>query len=181
MKIKKIRSDCWQPTKIVTANIIELYNDGASAKDLSQKYGVADMTITSLLKRAVFLSIYSNRICDKLAEYGIVPRKSKIAEIPESMKNNRHFWRGMIDGDGWVSLKMLGLCGTLSVVSSFRQFIEDLGLILNINIPRVVISMKTNFCYECRYQGRYTKILLSHLYQSDDISLNRKNMNIICV
>jgi len=125
-------------------------------------------------KNGVFLSIYSNRIVEKLAEYGIVPRKSKTAKVPESLKNNRHFWRGMVDGDGWISPKNFGLCGTIDVVQCFRVFIENLGLILDMTIPRIAILRKTDCCYECRYAGQYIYLLLKHLYQSGDIWLDRK-------
>ncbi|KKN70860.1 hypothetical protein LCGC14_0426430 [marine sediment metagenome] len=117
----------------------------------------------------VFLSIYSNKIVEKLVEYDIVPRKSKIAKVPYILKNNRHFWRGMIDGDGWVGKRMLGLCGTLNIITHFKIFICN----LSVEIPDVAIIPKTG-CYECRYQGGYVDKLLSAIYPSNSIGLDRK-------
>lgn len=256
MKTRKARSDQWCPEEFVVQEIIGKYEEGKSARQLGFEYGVADVTITSLLKKrdifirnrsnakrtnqikedvfdtiteesaywigfiladgnvyhpkkrskqlniglsekdwehlekfkkfigsnkklyynkgAVFISFYSNRIVEKLAEYGIVPRKSEIAKVPESLKNNRHFWRGMIDGDGWVGKRMLGICGTFSVVSSFKDFISLLGHNISVFIPDVSLCQKTHCCWETRYQGKYVYELFATIYIENCICLDRK-------
>ncbi len=251
MKTRKPRSDQWCPEEFVVQEIIGKYEDGKSARHLGFEYGVADVTITSLLKKrdifirnrsnakrtnqikedvfdtiteesaywigfiladgnvyhpkkrskqlniglsekdwehlekfkkfigsnkqlyynkgAVFISFYSNRIVEKLAEYGIVPRKSNIAKVPESLKNNRHFWRGMVDGDGWVSVPesgypILGFCGTRDVVSRFMHFVGK----------SVSIRYKgDNFC-ELSYNCTTAKTLGKLLYDNSKIFLQRK-------
>lgn len=120
----------------------------------------------------VFISFYSNRIVEKLAEYGIVPRKSKIAKVSEGLNNNRHFWRGMIDGDGWVGHRMLGLCGTFDVVSSFNCFIRS----LRSTVPKVVITQKSEFCWESRYRGVYVPSLFAGIHAGGTIYLERKKI-----
>jgi len=259
MQDRKSRSDQWNPSEAVTQEIIGEYEGGKSARQLGFKYNVADVTITSLLKRrgvfvrnrsnakrtnqirenifdtiteesaywvgfiladgniyhpprrskqlnlglaakdwehlekfkkfvgsdkplyynknGVFLSIYSNRIVEKLAEYGIVPRKSRIAKVPEALKSNRHFWRGMIDGDGWVSKKILGICGTYDVVVNFHQFISH---ILGWS-PNVSPYKKTDCCWEIKYAGKYIARLLCALYDNTSISLTRKYLSAIGV
>lgn len=123
-------------------------------------------------KNGVFISIYSNRICDKLAEYGIVPRKSKIAKVPEQLKDNRHFWRGMIDGDGWVGRRMLGLCGTFDIVDGFKRFVNY----SRPTVPDVVIRQRTESCWESRYQGIYVSSLFKDIYDDGSIFLERKKI-----
>lgn len=123
-------------------------------------------------KGGVFISFYSNRIVEKLAEYGIVPRKSKIAKVSESLKNNRHFWRGMVDGDGWVTLDKggyptLGLCGTRPVVSDFVDFV---GKLLTTIYQR---DRNKNFC-EVKYGCTTARIVAKRLYDNSLISLQRK-------
>lgn len=251
MQNRKIRSDRWNPADSVVSEIIKKYEGMKSARQLGFEYGVADITITSLLRRrgvnirnnsdahrtnqikedifdtinqesaywigfiladgniyhppnrskqlniglatrdwehlekfkkfigsnkklyynkgGVFLSIYSNRIAEKLEEYGIVPRKSKIAKVPDVLKNNRHFWRGMIDGDGWVAVSktgypVLGLCGTSDIVEGFVDFVGK----------NATIGQRTAFCYNVTYGCTSAKIITNRLYENGTIFLHRK-------
>jgi hypothetical protein len=121
-------------------------------------------------KDGVFLSIYSNRIVEKLAEYGIIPKKSKIAKVPDILKNDRHFWRGMIDGDGWVTLAktgypIVGLCGTIEVITNFMNFVGK----------RVVILLKGDNFGQLKYDCTSAKILVKKLYDNATIFLRRKH------
>ena len=260
MQDRKVRSDQWNPEGQIIQEIIDKYNDGKSARRLGFEYDVADVTITSLLKRqgifirnrsnakrtnqihedifdtiteesaywigflladgnvyhpprrskqlnlglaakdwdhlekfkkfvgsnkslyynknGVFLSIYSNRIVEKLSEYGIVPRKSKIAKIPESLKNNRHFWRGMVDGDGWVTRHcandrpVIGLCGTHDMVDGFQKFLQ----IVWHDYKRHAISVKphSSYCFEMSVCGKWAIKIIRLLYDSCSVSLDRK-------
>lgn len=136
-------------------------------------------------KGGVFISFYSNRIVEKLAEYGIVPRKSNIAKVPEALKNNLHFWRGMIDGDGWISRRqdgstILGLCGTLDVVSDFQKFINFKAWYIK-EIPDIKPYKKTSCCWEISYGGLYVRNLLNIFYSTCCISLERKRILSNCV
>lgn len=123
----------------------------------------------------VFISFYSNRIVEKLAEYGIVPRKSKIAKVPESLKNNRHFWRGLVDGDGWVNHNLLGLCGTFDVVSCFKEFVYSVSNV----VPRVNPQQRTECCWEITYSAVYVRSILDVLYVDSCIFLDRKKL-LVC-
>lgn len=130
-------------------------------------------------KNGVFISIYSNRIVEKLAEYGIVPNKSRIAKVPESLKDNRHFWRGVIDGDGWVSKKqdgsiISGLCGTLDVVSDFKRFVDS--KLWHISVFDVKIQNKSKYCWQVNYSGVYVIDMLKAIYPIDCTCLERKRM-----
>ena len=257
MQNRKVRSDQWNREDLITQEIIKRYKEGTSARQLSFLYSVADVTITSMLKRhgvpirnrsnsrrtnqikedvfdtiteesaywigfiladgnvyhppkrskqlniglaekdwehlekfkkfvgsdkqlyynkgGVFLSIYSNRIVEKLAEYGIVPRKSKIAKVPDTLKDNRHFWRGMIDGDGWVNHSLLGLCGTFDVILCFKEFINSISKSSHDN----KIQRKTQCCWQISYAGKYVSCLLNIFYPIDCIALERKKI-LVC-
>ena len=35
--------------------------------------------------------------------YGVVPNKSFTASVSPELQNNKHFWKGMVCGDGGVS------------------------------------------------------------------------------
>lgn len=121
-------------------------------------------------KGLCFISFYSRKIQNKLAELGIVPRKSKIAKVPEILKNNRHFWRGMIDGDGWIhfnennpGLSRIAICGTRDVVDGFKDFIKS--------------NNKTYFknnCYSIAQSGKYGSDVSKLIYDNSKIFLQRK-------
>lgn len=50
------------------------------------------------------ISITSPGLCSALIRYGVVPRKSFTARAADVLALNRHFWRGVMDGDGclWI-------------------------------------------------------------------------------
>ncbi|MGA9844719.1 MAG: hypothetical protein WBQ25_20655 [Nitrososphaeraceae archaeon] len=60
------------------------------------------------------ISFSSERMANTLKKYGFVPRKCFTAEIKE-VQNNRHVWRGLIDGDGSLGVyerkNLTGLLG----------------------------------------------------------------------
>lgn len=125
-------------------------------------------------KGGAFFSVYSNKLCNRLAEFNIVPRKSLVAKVPEICKNNRHFWRGMVDGDGWVSIRAdghpdVGLCGTYDIIENFIQFI---GMTRNIRRLK-------KYLYETRYQGKFGLMICDRFYKDADIYLERK-FNLYC-
>ena len=75
-------------------------------------------------KHNVRVTFSSKKMCSSLAQYGIVPNKSKIIEkvpvelIPKELL--RFYFRGLIDGDGCVHKK-----GQVSIYSGSYKFIES--------------------------------------------------------
>lgn len=117
----------------------------------------------------VFLIVYSNYLCERLAQFGIIPNKSKVVKIPEICKNNRDFWRGMVDGDGWISVANnydIGLCGTHNTVKHFMDFIgQEVGI------------RQLTGCFEVRYGCGSARRVANILYQNPTIFLDRKYKN----
>jgi hypothetical protein len=77
--------------------------------------------------------IRSRRLCVALAKYGILPGKTRsprmVSGIPP--KFERDFWRGAVDGDGWVVFStrpngshqfIVGFTGGMPVVKAFQRF-----------------------------------------------------------
>lgn len=119
--------------------------------------------------KSVFISFYSNKIVNKLEEYGITRKKSLVAKVPKQLKNNRHFWRGMIDGDGWIcvnnaSSDRIGLCGTLDIINNFKDFI---------NIKNQINIKKNNFA-EIGIAGVNAAEICYFIYDKSKIFLKRK-------
>lgn len=77
------------------------------------------------------LKVASKTICDSLANNGVNPRKTFNAAVPDHLKKCRHFWRGMIDGDGCLGRgkrqAFVSLCGSsFDIVDGFRTFCQSL-------------------------------------------------------
>lgn len=96
------------------------------------------------------IRINSLIMVDDLKKYGIGPRKSFTYTVPEFLKNDIDFWRGMVDGDGWVNKYksgqvVLGICGTLDTCENFKNFCLDIAssrasVLKNGNIFRYTIT-----------------------------------------
>lgn len=104
------------------------------------------------------------------------PNRSPISELT----TNRHFWRGMIDGDGTFGIYQrqeggrlrtrvsLGFAGSWEVVTSFIDFMKKHYSCLDVS-PR----NRGNF-YSVQITNKYTHELIRILYQDASIALNRK-------
>jgi hypothetical protein len=82
----------------------------------AQQYGVA---------------VNSKRLCDALARYGVVPRKSKTARAADCLVDSRDFWRGVTDGDGYLfmmkpgtrrQMLAVGIVGSRDINDQFCAF-----------------------------------------------------------
>lgn len=119
-------------------------------------------------------AIYSKEMVQDLARLGIGPRKSMIckpAKMPKHLK--RHYWRGLVDGDGCISGKegktCIELCGNKHIVDGFRFFIAKtlkqtpVNRFVDRNIWRV------------RYQGSRLSVSVAKiLYDYATVYLERK-------
>lgn len=74
----------------------------------------------------------SKILCDQLKKYGISERKSLTFSPMDYLLNSRDFWRGMVDGDGWVLVDKLGkpyvgLCGSKDAVEGFVKWAKSVS------------------------------------------------------
>ena len=121
------------------------------------------------------VTVYCRRLCDDLAKYGVTARKSFTAKVSDDLAFNRHFWRGMVDGDGTVAWQRSGaywycyvqLVGSLDSVTQFRDFTRSIAP-SNYNV-----RPKNNiWCY--RMVADPAWIVIRELYRDSPISLARK-------
>lgn len=122
------------------------------------------------------LNFTNKEIYRDLLSWGLYPNKSLTLTIPEKLQYNKHFWRGMIDGDGWVfktekSRFVVGLCGTLSVCESFKDFCKTLFEV----DCKININSKSGFNHRLTFSGTKAIFLHKHLYENAKISMDRKN------
>lgn len=115
----------------------------------------------------------SKKITGDLAKWGIVPAKSYSAKVHQDLLMNRHFWRGMVDGDGSVVLKnrSVMLCGTQAVCESFLAFAKTV-----VETEAKVAKVKENLWRVHITCGRPDSVkLIEALYLDSNTYLDRKH------
>lgn len=117
------------------------------------------------------ISVRSEKIAQCLASFGVVENKSHVARVV-GLEQDRHFWRGVIDGDGWVGTpgknKGLELVGARTLLEQFCQWCEQFELG---PLPKATPHKSI---YRVRLPQRYVVPVLSLLYQEQDVCLKRK-------
>lgn len=124
----------------------------------------------------VSMKVGSQRLHKRLQELGFSHNKSYDAKPPEFLKYNRHFWRGVIDGDGFLGIVgkrehyRLYLCGTVDIVSGFKEFLLKSGIFTNAQIIRKKNSSLHIFQIGDNIAQKVTELL----YKDSTIYLERK-------
>jgi len=130
-------------------------------------------------KQSCKIDIHSRQIFENLNKYGVVPNKSLTAAVSTDLAFDKHFWRGVIDGDGSVfvtknkiySRPMIQLIGSQMLMNQFGDFIRSeipdfksgVNSIRNKNIYQVTIAAKKQVLQ-----------MLDLLYTNATIYLDRK-------
>lgn len=128
-------------------------------------------------RHLVLLCITSAKITNRLAEFGVVDQKTFSAKVI-GLENNRHFWRGVIDGDGcvyWrrrgdttVELAGLRLAGSIDLMSQFRSYVQTV-------VPKCKVSVRpqVNIWSYSMGCGPATTVI-DNLYSGSITHLDRK-------
>jgi hypothetical protein len=117
--------------------------------------------------------VASKKLADRLACFGVLPRKSMTAKV-EGLEKDRDFWRGVVDGDGTLGLygtpesPQIRLAGSRALVSQFSSFMRALSTRCKCNIyPQSSIFVTYAVgCDACT--------VVSMLYKGASVSLDRK-------
>lgn len=82
------------------------------------------------------LAFSDKKIYEKLQQFGFTHNKTLSLDPHPLLKNSRDFWRGVVDGDGWIcrtgcikNSETLGLSGTESTIGNFLEFLNSSGVI----------------------------------------------------
>lgn len=117
-------------------------------------------------------------------KYGITPRKTgseriNLDLIPLELR--RHFFRGLVDGDGWITnsispttgrpITSIGVCGSQDMCKLFTEYIHNtLGFGL-LNPSKV----KGKNCYKVQYSSYIEVLKIAYLlYGQSTVYLTRK-------
>jgi hypothetical protein len=121
------------------------------------------------------ITVGGQTLCNRLVQLGITPRKTKTATVHSSLEMSSDFWRGMIDGDGSISMSKNGgklypafcLGSTASVIGSFAKFLrETFGFAPKIGFCRGLSVIAMN-CTKAQ-------TVLRQLYYPGCVALDRK-------
>ncbi len=124
-------------------------------------------------KEYLRLEIFSTDIVKRLFDLGVTQRKSYTATPPEILIANRHFWRGMIDGDGCVNymkkqdLPRITLAGSFNVIEQFLIFCRKYT-------PTGSNVYTFGNIFRTEFSGTHAFKMLDILYKNSTIYLNRK-------
>ena len=118
--------------------------------------------------------VVSQKIVEDLAKFGIIQNKSftvRVPSLPSFLRS--HLWRGIFDGDGWISVNMkrrlaAGVCGNIHVMSSLSEFLWGLG------IPNSVYPHKS--IYRVQLYAKRAHGFLKAIYENETVSLERKKL-----
>jgi hypothetical protein len=115
-------------------------------------------------------SFHSNIISYDLQQYGIIPNKTNGTTIHPLLRANKHFWRGMIDGDGWTNKNngRIGLSGRKTHLQKFQNFI---GKYLNINSVEI---KPISSIFNINLKTKQSKKLAEFIYFNESPKLKRK-------
>jgi hypothetical protein len=120
-----------------------------------------------------YLRFTSKRIAEVLIAHGIVPRKSLIARVI-GLEDNRDFWRGVFDGDGYFKNKD-GLDGDKMILTGSNDLCSQFAGYIKKNIPNAKVRIKKIREYSKLYIFSDTARAVAKLLYSDcKISLERK-------
>ena len=137
-------------------------------------------------KPAVRFRVNSSYLVQSLAQYGVVPAKSRSIFIPAIPSNlMHHLLRGYWDGDGWITLRPKRLksngklrsnshwlWGTASLskemLDGFTQWLIKNGII------STLCKRKLSGCWQLAVEGQQVSQLMEILYADSSVYLDRK-------
>jgi hypothetical protein len=109
----------------------------------------------------------------RLAAIGVAPGpKTGREQVPFGLEHNRHFWRGVVDGDGWIcpERRVVGLVTASPVLRD--QFVRFLSTAIGCTPTLTVRSEGT--LYQLTVTGSNAAALASLLYAGSTFALSRK-------
>lgn len=130
-----------------------------------------------------YYRLSSNDVCDWVESYGVVPRKTGKEEAHPELSNNRHFWRGVVDGDGCLRIRksrqrykttmyeydvpVLKMCGSERICTQFGDF-------LGWNTSKVKKDPRAKCFSIVKEGGKAVPRAVKYLYQGSVEHLDRK-------
>ena len=154
--------------------IIQLHKKDRNHLEKFKKFVNSNNKISILYRNAYRTRIFSKQIYQFLNNLGVYNNKSHTvqpcSQIPDHLL--KHYWRGMIDGDGCIfhgknGRWNLSLVGNKYMLEGFRDYINNI-----INIERKIRPHST--IYQICYGGKISQKIVNIIYKDSNIYLDRK-------
>lgn len=124
----------------------------------------------------VRLSFLSQRIFDRLSTLGITPGKTKGTVVDSCLADSTDFWRGFVDGDGYITISrsgtlrvpFIGACGHKSIMAQFQNFVRS------VTGKTYALTDSSTKCCALKLNGKQAIKLISVLYREATVALDRK-------
>jgi hypothetical protein len=120
----------------------------------------------------VSFSLRSAFLANALEKYGM-RRKSLDRVVSQDLLYSRDFWRGLVDGDGWISISKsnnprLGVCGGLGLMNQFMTFLRanNIGFNTSVRTQKTIhlVAFSCGSAFE----------IINLLYNDCAVALDRK-------
>lgn len=129
---------------------------------------------TGNVSKVSSLRFMDSRIVESLKDLGFAERKSGKEVLPQELKDNRHFWRGVVDGDGFVSTAFnklsTGIIGSKEICEGFLDFCKTHAP----NVRAKVRKHKSSDIYLFVVSSGIARSVLDVLYEDSEFFLTRK-------
>lgn len=157
---------------ITTGNRITIHLSSVDCGHLEKlKQALKATQMISQNSRSCSLVICSSEMAADLATHGIHPKKTLSTKpVQVSPELERHYWRGVIDGDGHISKdgNQLVLVGDYEVVLGFQTFVLT-------HCPKVKAGIFRDLnIYTFKITGTSARKMLEILYGEATVYLERK-------
>lgn len=134
------------------------------------------------------IKVTDKQLYGKLLELGFTSNKTHVIVPHELLKYSRDFWRGCVDGDGWVTISRttgdnkkadakvytypkIGLCGNEATIIAFLEFIKLNGIICASGIKK---APRENSLYSMDSTSKPAIQIMNLLYKDSTTYLDRK-------
>lgn len=128
------------------------------------------------------LSVVSRPLVDSLIKFGVVPHKTNRTKACEALLFNRHFWRGVVDGDGHIGAKCAQenrvFFNVLASAPLANQFISFCSKMVPGSRGAV---LKRKGCFRVSYNGEDAWKILKLLYENVHHALWRKQKHAMAI
>jgi len=130
-------------------------------------------------RNTVQIQFTDEKIVNDLSYYGIIQQKSYGTEAKNECKDSRHFWRGMVDGDGSVVIDRgylkISLTGVKNLIEQFSRYFYS------ITSRELTVSKndKKSNSFRITTAGSYAETILKNLYIPSGIFLERKKKTVV--
>lgn len=118
------------------------------------------------------LTFTSRRIANDLKRHGVIPNKSSGTKV-KKLEEDPNFWRGMIDGDGWISRPnkppRITLYGIVPILEQYKKYCQD-------KVGTNASIIEKTHAYSFKLTGQMARDMIQHLYCNQNIALKRKEL-----